>query len=404
MALSSAVQDPQEAPRGSLDFPISDRVDDFRRRCFPDADRSTWADWHWQLNHRVHTLAGLERVLELTDDERSALTRHRGPLPVAVTPYYLSLLSPTDASQPLRRTMIPVPDEFIVGSHESDDPLAEESDTPVTGIVHRYPDRALFLATDLCAVHCRYCTRSRLATQGDRHHYPLSQWQQGIAYVAATPAVRDVLISGGDPLALGDDRLEWLLRALRAIPHVELVRIGTKIPAALPQRITPELTRLLRRYHPLWMSLHFTHPEELTLETATACERLADAGIPLGSQTVLLKGINDDVATLTALFQGLLKIRVRPYYLYQCDPVTGTAHFRTSVATGMDMIQGLRGHTTGYAVPTFVVDAPGGGGKIPLLPPSLVGRDGDQLVLRNYRGVDYRYPDLVDPTTSGTLR
>ena len=382
----------------SVELPVSDASDAFRRRHFPETDRRTWNDWRWQLRHRVRTLTQLERFLQLTEDERAAVERHRGPLPVAVTPYYLSLLSETDPRQPLRRTVIPVLDEYRFSPGESVDPLGEAEDSPVPGLVHRYPDRVLFLATDFCAVNCRYCTRSRIIATED-HRYPLSQWEVGIAYIEATPSVRDVLISGGDPLTLSDDKLEWLVRRVRAIPHVELIRIGTKTPAVLPQRITSELTLMLQRYHPLWISIHFTHPDELTPETSVACQRLADAGIPLGSQTVLLKGINDNVETLKALFHGLLRIRVRPYYLYQCDLVRGSSHFRTPVAKGLEMIQGLRGHTTGYAVPTYVIDAPGGGGKIPLLPEYLIGRDGDDVVLRNYVGREFRYHDLLDSPT-----
>ena len=354
-----------------------------------------WNDWRWQLRNRIRTREALEQYLHLTDGEREAIDRHRGPLPVAVTPYYLSLLSTSDPTHPLRRTVVPSMGEYVQSAGEAFDPLGEDADSPSPGVVHRYPDRVLFLATDFCSVNCRYCTRSRLITVEDGHRYGVSQWEQGIAYVAANPAVRDVLVSGGDPLTLGDEKIEWLLSRLRAIDHVEYIRIGTKTPAVLPQRITRELTKMLRRYHPVWMSLHFTHPEELTPETQTACERLADAGIPLGSQTVLLAGINDEVATLKALFHGLLRVRVKPYYLFQCDPIYGSSHFRTPVSRGLEMIQGLRGHTSGYAVPSYVIDAPGGGGKIPLLPDYVIGRDGDDLVLRNYEGLAFRYHDPV---------
>jgi lysine 2,3-aminomutase len=264
--------------------------------------------------------------------------------------------------------------------------------------VHRYPDRVLFLVTRFCSTNCRYCTRSRIV--GSEHGQAGMKhcWQQAIDYIESTPRVRDVLVSGGDPLTLSDEKLEWLLSRLRKIPHVEMIRVGTKVPVVLPQRITPALARILKRYHPLWMSIHFTHPRELTLETAAACIRLADAGIPLGSQTVLLAGINDNVDTMKALVHGLLRIRVKPYYLYQCDPILGSAHFRTPVQKGLEIIAGLRGHTTGYAVPTYVIDAPGGGGKIPLLPDSVVGRKGEDLVLRNYQGRVFRYPDVAHGT------
>jgi lysine 2,3-aminomutase len=263
----------------------------------------------------------------------------------------------------------------------------------VPGLVHRYPDRVLFLVTDFCSTYCRYCTRSRMVGHGNGFSANMARWEQALAYIAGTPAVRDVLLSGGDPLTLPDESLQWLLSRLRRIKHVEFVRIGTKAPVVLPQRITPTLTRMLKKYHPLWMSIHVTHPEELTPEVSQACERLADAGIPLGSQTVLLAGINDRVETMKALVHGLLKVRVKPYYLYQCDPILGSAHFRTPVEKGLEIIRGLRGHTTGYAVPTYVIDAPGGGGKIPLLPDYVMGRDGEDLLLKNYEGRTYRYPD-----------
>ncbi len=374
-------------------FPQSERSRDFRRRFFPQASANDWNDWRWQLRHRIRDLAGLARVIRLSEDERSAVAGHTGPLPVGITPYYASLLSETDPQQPLRRTHVPVNGEYLRTDGESDDPLGEDHDAAVPGVVHRYPDRVLFLTSGFCSTYCRYCTRSRMVGGGGEYTFSLSQWQRGIDYIAANPQIRDVLLSGGDPLTIATEKLEWLLSRLRAIPHVEFLRIGTKVPLVLPQRVTRDLTRMLRRYHPLWMSLHVTHPDELTPEVAESTARLADAGIPLGSQTVLLRGINDDLATMRTMMHGLLKLRVKPYYLYQCDPISGSAHFRTSVQTGLDLIAGLRGHTTGYAVPQFVVDTPGGGGKIALLPNNVVGRDGDDLLLRNFEGNIYRYPD-----------
>jgi lysine 2,3-aminomutase len=258
--------------------------------------------------------------------------------------------------------------------------------------VHRYPDRVLLLVLDFCSTYCRYCTRSRVVGHGSIFPSRV-RLEKAIDYIRSHPEIRDVLLSGGDPLTLGDDRLEWILARLRQIPHVEIIRIGTKVPAVLPQRITPKLVRMLRRYHPLWMSLHFTHPDEGTPEAFRACTALADAGIPLGSQTVLLKGINDSVAVMKTLVHQLLRMRVRPYYLYQCDPISGSAHFRTPVEAGLDIIGGLRGFTSGYAVPTYVVDAPGGGGKIPVHPDTVLGREGGELLLKNYHGNCFRYPD-----------
>jgi len=376
-------------------FPVSLRSSTFRKRFFSEATSAEWNHWRWQLANRIDNLTKLERIIRLSDDERDAIGRNGNSLPLAITPYYASLLDENNPMQPLRRTVVPVSGEHLHSLGEAKDPLEEDKDSPVPGIVHRYPDRVLFLVTDFCSSYCRYCTRSRMV--GHNRSFKTEQWQQGIDYIKATPVVRDVLLSGGDPLTLPDEKLEYLLSRLRRIPHVELLRIGSKVPVVLPQRITPSLTRMLKRYHPLWMSIHCTHPDELTPESSLACERLADAGIPLGSQTVLLAGINDDVEIMKRLVHGLLKIRVKPYYLYQCDPIVGSAHFRTPVEKGLEIIQGLRGHTSGYAVPTYAIDAPGGGGKIPLLPDYLVGREGDHLVLKNYEDRIFRYPDPCLP-------
>lgn len=372
----------------------ANRTRRFRQNFFPSTTLAQWNDWRWQLQNRIKNLAELERIITLSDDERSAIVRHSGPLPIGINPYYASLLSPASSEQPLRRSVVMRSAEYETASFEEVDPLAEDSHRPVPGLVHRYPDRVLFLVTGFCPVYCRYCTRARMVGfSGGEYRFDTDQWEQAIEYIASTPAIRDVLLSGGDPLLLSDERLEWLLRRLRKIPHVEFLRIGTKVPTALPQRVTPALVRMLKRYHPLFLSIHVTHPDELTTEVARACARLAGAGIPLGSQTVLLAGVNDDVDTLRKLFQGLLRIRVRPYYLYQCDPVQGSAHFKVPVERGLEIMRGLRGHTTGYAVPTFVIDLPGGGGKVPLVPEYVVGREGEDLVLRNFEGRLFRYPD-----------
>lgn len=373
---------------------VSERSRRFLRRFYPGISVHDWNDWKWQVRNRIRRLDMLEKVIALTPGERDSVERRTGNLPIAITPYYLSLLSPTDPDQPLRKTHIPVAGEFVHTPGEDADPLGEDHDTAVPGLVHRYPDRVLFLTTGFCSTYCRYCTRSRMVgeTNGE-YSFSVSQWERAAQYIEAHPEIRDCLLSGGDPLSIGDDKLEWLLARLRSIKHLDFIRIGTKIPVVMPQRVTLRLTRMLKRFHPLWMSIHFTHPDELTPETIEACGRLADAGIPLGSQTVLLKGINDSLAVMTPLMHGLLKARVKPYYLYQCDPVSGSAHFRTPVQTGLDIIRGLRGHTSGYAVPHYVIDAPGGGGKIPLLPDYVLGRDGDDLLLENFEGGLYRYPD-----------
>jgi lysine 2,3-aminomutase len=374
-------------------FPVSDQSKKFRKRFYPDTTSADWNDWKWQVRNRIRDLRELSRVIQLSEDERTAIEKHTGPLPVGITPYYASLIDRCDPNQGIRRTHIPVNGEYLRVRGEADDPLGEDHDTAVPGLVHRYPDRVLFLTTGFCSTYCRYCTRSRLVGGGNEYTFNLSQWEKAAQYIEAHPEIRDCLLSGGDPLTIGDDKLEWLLGRLRSIKHLEFLRIGTKVPVVMPQRVTPQLTRMLKKFHPLWMSIHFTHPDELTPEVQEACSRLADAGIPLGSQTVLLQGINDDVAIMKSLMQGLLKIRVKPYYLYQCDPISGSAHFRTPVEKGLEIIRGLRGHTTGYAIPTFVIDAPGGGGKIPLLPDYVVGRDGDDLLLTNFEGGTYRYAD-----------
>jgi len=365
----------------------------FRKHFFPHATKQEWNDWRWQLRNRVRDVKSLEQMLLLSDDERRAFDGVSASLPLAITPYYLSLIDPMDPLQPLRRTVVPSTWEHFRSLGEEDDPLHEDATSPVPGIVHRYPDRVLFLVANACSTYCRYCTRSRIVGRRENNDAIDARWRQGIAYIEAHPEIRDVLLSGGDPLTLGDEQLEWLLGNLRRIPHVEIIRIGTKVPAVLPMRITPALVKMLRRYHPLWFSIHMTHPDELTQDTAKACERLADAGIPLGSQTVLLAGINDDLETMQRLFHGLLKLRVKPYYLYQCDPIVGSSHFRTPVAKGIEIIKGLRGFTSGYAVPAYVIDAPGGGGKVPLLPEYVAGREDGYLLLRNYEGRLFRYPD-----------
>lgn len=369
------------------------RTSNFRKQYFPHITAGEWNDWRWQLRNRITDIHDLNRILILSGEEERAINGFKKKVPMAVTPYYLSLFEKENPLQPLRKAVIPVAAEHFPSPGESEDPLGEEHDSPVPGLIHRYPDRVLFLVTDFCSTYCRYCTRSRILGKKGNEFFNKSRWEKAIAYIEGNHSVRDVLLSGGDPLTLPDENLEWLLSSLRRIPHVEFLRIGTKVPVVLPQRITPSLTRMLRKYHPLWMSIHCTHPDELTPETNQAFGRLADAGIPLGSQTVLLAGINDNVETMKRLFHGLLKNRVKPYYLYQCDPIFGSAHFRTTVDKGLEIIRGLRGYTTGYAVPTYVIDAPGGGGKIPLLPDYVIGRDGNDLVLKNYKGDVYRYPD-----------
>jgi len=351
-----------------------------------------WNDWRWQLRHRITTLEQLKEILELTPEEIEGVKHSKGRLALAVTPYFASLMDTVNPSCPIRRQAIPRVEELHLSKNDMVDPLGEDRNSPVPGLVHRYPDRVLLLVTDQCATYCRYCTRRRLVGSNER---PITQgnFEEVLKYLKSHKKVRDVLLSGGDPLLLENERLEEILSRLRAIPHIELLRIGTRVPVTLPQRVTVGLVRMLKKFHPLMISIHFTHPKEITDAVKRACNELADGGIPLGSQTVLLKGINDKPYIMKKLVQELLKIRVRPYYIYQCDLATGTEHFRTSVATGIQIIEKLRGHTTGYAVPTYVVDAPGGGGKIPVEPVYLVSRGKGKIVLRNYEGKVFEYPE-----------
>jgi lysine 2,3-aminomutase len=356
-----------------------------------------WNDWRWQLRHRITTYEQLKEILELTPEEIEGIKHSKGRLALAVTPYFASLMDPFNPNCPIRRQAIPRVEEIHLSKNEMVDPLGEDKHSPVPGLVHRYPDRVLLLVTDQCAVYCRYCTRRRLVGS---HEQSITQgnFEEVLRYLKSHRKVRDVLLSGGDPLLLENERLEEILSRLRALPHIELLRIGTRVPVTLPQRITGGLVRMLKKYHPLMISIHFTHPKEITEAVRRACNELADGGIPLGSQTVLLKSINDKPYIMKKLVQELLKIRVRPYYIYQCDLAMGTEHFRTSVATGIQIIEKLRGHTTGYAVPTYVVDAPGGGGKIPLQPDYVVSRGKGKIALRNYEGKIFEYsePNIIE--------
>ncbi len=358
-----------------------------------------WNDWRWQLKNRIQSLEQLESLMPLTPEERLGAVLCGNKLALGITPYFFNLIERDNPDCPIRRQVVPRWEETVHHPEELIDPCGEDQDMVAPGLVHRYPDRVLFLVTDRCASYCRYCTRSRIVSGAGQQHLT-SDYAAAIAYIRSTPTVRDVLLSGGDPLLLSDEKLETLLAELRSIPHVELLRIGTRIPIFLPQRITPQLCSMLKKYHPLWMSIHTNHPRELTAESRQALELLADHGIPLGNQTVLLRGVNDSALILKELFQKLLICRVRPYYLYQCDLVRGSAHLRTTISEGLQIMEQLRGHTTGYAIPQYVVDGPGGGGKIPLNPDYILGHDGSSYVLRNYKGQIYEYPD---PERNGIL-
>ncbi len=351
-----------------------------------------WNDWRWQLRHRITTLEQMKEILELTPEEIEGIKHSKGRLALAVTPYFASLMDPLNPNCPIRRQAVPRIEELHLSKNDMVDPCGEDKDSPVPGLVHRYPDRVLLIITDQCAVYCRYCTRRRLVG-GHERSITQGNFEEVLKYLKAHRKVRDVLLSGGDPLLLENERLEEILSRLRALPHIEILRIGTRIPVTLPQRITGGLVRMLKKYHPLMISIHFSHPKEITDAVRKACNDLADGGFPLGSQTVLLKGINDKPYIMKRLMQELLKIRVRPYYIYQCDLAMGTEHFRTSIATGIQIMEKLRGHTTGYAVPTYVVDAPGGGGKIPVEPVYMISRGKGKVVLRNYEGKLFEYPE-----------
>ncbi len=370
---------------------VSNRSLEFKRRHFPLTTIDSWNDWRWQLRNAITSIDDLKKIMRLSAKEIMAISNLKGRLPLRITPYFASLIYDSKYSNPLRRNVIPVVEELLQATSEQSDPLDEKSFSPVKGIVHRYPDRVLFTVTHICSNYCRYCTRSHSVGRLDK--LGRQDYERAFNYISSHKEVRDVLISGGDPLTLSDDTLDYILSNIRSIEHVEIIRLGTRIPVVLPQRITDRLINILKKYHPLFISLHFSHPSEITDECTRACNKLADGGFPLGSQTVLLKGINDNVPVMKELMHKLLKIRVRPYYLYQCDLIPGSGHFRTTVKKGLEIIKGLRGFTSGYAVPTFVIDAPGGGGKIPLLPNYVVEHNKEKIVMRNYKGALCEYPE-----------
>jgi lysine 2,3-aminomutase len=361
---------------------------------------SDWNDWTWQLKNRITTVEQLDRLMTLTPEEREGCAHANQKLALAITPYFFNLIDRDDPDCPIRKQVIPRAGEMLVSEGEMLDSLGEDEHSPVSGLVHRYPDRVLFLVTDRCAAYCRYCTRSRLVSNAQDYNFH-PEYEQGLRYIEAHPEIRDVLLSGGDPLLLSDRKLEHLLARLRAIKHVEFIRIGSRIPVFLPQRITPELCAIFKQYGPIWMSIHVNHPKEATAELRDACERLSFAGVPLGNQSVLLKGINDDADVMKSLVHRLLRMRVRPYYLYQMDLITGGAHFKVDVRKGIEIIRALRGHTTGYAIPQYVIDAPGGGGKVPINPDYVESVTDEEIVFRNYEGRVFRYPLKAQPRAIG---
>ncbi len=363
-----------------------------KAKYFPNVTDKEWNDWHWQVRNRIKNAEDLSKYLPLYEKEieeiKSILTKFR----MAITPYYLCLINPDNPNCPIRKQAIPSINEMYISKYDMIDPLAEDEDSPVPGLTHRYPDRVLFLITDMCSMYCRHCTRRRFAGQLDKS-MPKSNVDLAIEYIAEHEEVRDVLLSGGDALLVSDAILEDIIKRLRAIDHVEIIRIGTRTPVVMPQRITEGLVNMLKKYHPIWVNTHFNHYNEITSESKAAIDRLADAGIPLGNQSVLLKGVNDSVSIMKKLVQALAYIRVRPYYIYQCDLSMGIEHFRTPVSKGIEIIEGLRGHTSGFCVPTFVIDAPGGGGKIPVMPNYVISQAPGKIVLRNYEGVITTYSE-----------
>jgi lysine 2,3-aminomutase len=365
-----------------------------RAPAFKDVPDEKWNSWRWQLSNRLNTVGDLEKILALTESERKALSAAH-IFRVDITPYFISLIDPDDPKDPIRQQVIPTAAEMVPFTSMMEDSLSEDRHSPVPGLVHRYPDRVLMLVTTQCATYCRYCTRSRIV--GDpAATFSRQEFEMQIEYLKQTPQVRDVLLSGGDPLILAPKILDEILRRLREIPHIEIVRIGSRIPVFLPMRVTDDLTELLQKYHPLWLNIHVNHPNEISVELEQACDRLTRAGIPLGNQAVLLAGVNDNIHIQRKLVQNLVRIRVRPYYLYQCDLVEGAGHFRTPVAKGIEIMEGLRGHTSGFAVPQYIIDAPGGGGKIPVMPNYLISMSDHKIVLRNYEGYISSYEEPTD--------
>ena len=370
-------------------------VESRRKQLFPDVTDEQWNDWKWQVKNRIETLEELKKYVSLTTEEEEGVKQTLKTLRMAITPYYLSLINPDDPNDPIRRQCIPTGAETHQAAADLLDPLHEDEDSPTPGLTHRYPDRVLFLITDMCSMYCRHCTRRRFAGQTD-NECGIDRIEKALEYIRNTPTVRDVLLSGGDALMVSDKRLEYIISELRKIPHVEIVRLGTRTPVVCPQRVTPELCDMLKKYHPIWINTHFNHPNEVTPESKRACEMLADAGIPLGNQSVLLRGVNDCVHVMKKLVHEIVKIRVRPYYIYQCDLSMGLEHFRTPVSKGIEIIEGLRGHTSGYCVPTFVVDAPGGGGKTPVMPQYIISQAPGKVVLRNFEGVITTYTEPTE--------
>lgn len=363
---------------------------DRKQQYFPNVTDEEWNDWHWQVRNRIQTVEDLQKYITLDKEELNIVENVLGQFRMAITPYYLTLINPENKKDPVRLQAVPMVDEMHIGQHDLDDPLHEDGDSVVPGLTHRYPDRVLFLITDMCSMYCRHCTRRRFAGQQDTGS-KMDNVDKAIEYIRNHPEVNDVLLSGGDALLVSDARLEYIISELRKIDHVGVIRLGSRTPVVMPQRITPDLVNMLKKYHPIWINTHFNHSKELTPEAKKAIDLMANAGIPLGNQSVLLKGVNDCVNIMKKLVKRLIQLRVRPYYIYQCDLSKGIEHFRTPVSKGIEIIEGLRGHISGIAVPTFVVDAPGGGGKIPVMPNYIISQAPGKTILRNNEGMITTY-------------
>lgn len=363
-----------------------------RKELFPNVTDEQWNDWTWQVKNRIETYEQLSQYFSFSAEEAEGIKKALAKFRMAITPYYLSLIDPNDPYDPVRRQCIPSGPECNIAPADLLDPLHEDEDSPAPGLTHRYPDRVLFLITDMCSMYCRHCTRRRFAGQKDDES-PADRIEKCLEYIEKTECVRDVLLSGGDALMVSDEKLEYIIGRLRKIKHVEIVRLGSRTPVVCPQRITDNLCNMLKKYHSIWLNTHFNHPNEMTPEAEAALAKLANAGIPLGNQTVLLRGVNDCVHVMKKLMHELVRNRVRPYYIYQCDLSMGLEHFRTPVSKGIEIIEALRGHTSGYAVPTFVVDAPGGGGKTPVMPNYVISQSPNKVILRNFEGVITTYTE-----------
>ncbi len=369
----------------------NDKYIERRKKYYPNVSDEQWNDWKWQTKNRVTTLEELEKYIPLTEDEKQGIKKTLVRFKMAITPYYLTMIDPSNPNCPIKKIAVPTGYEASIGKHDLEDPLHEDGDSPVPGLTHRYPDRCLLLITDMCSMYCRHCTRRRLVGENDCGAVSMDRIDAAVDYMKAHPEVTDVVVSGGDSLLVSDEVLEEILKRLRSIPHLQTIRFGSRTPVVMPQRITDEFVNMAKKYHPIWFNTHFDHSDEISIEAYEACQKLVENGFPVGNQAVLLAGVNDCVQTMRELMKNLIAMRVKPYYIYICDLSSGIEHFRTPVSKGIEIMEGLRGHISGLALPTFVVDAPGGGGKTPVMPQYIVSQSPGRVVLRNFEGVITTY-------------